>query len=222
MAAKIILTGSTGMVGEGVLLECLANPEITEVLMINRRHSSIRHAKLKELIVPDMFDLGAVADKLVGYNGCLFCAGISSVGMKEKEYHRITYELTVYFAETILSKNPGMIFSYVSGTGTDSSEQGKLMWARVKGKTENKLMRMPFKNVYNFRPGFMKPSPGQKNIKTFYKIVSALSPLFKLLMPSLMSTMQQVGQAMINSVLHGYTKQILEVKDIKLLAKVPS
>lgn len=219
MAAKIILTGATGMVGEGVLLECLADPEITEVLMVNRTHSKLRHSKLKELIVPDFFDLGAVADKFSGYDGCLFCAGISSVGMAEKDYQRITYDLTVYFAETVLSRNPRMVFSFVSGAGTDSTGQGKIMWARVKGKTENALLKMLFKKVYNFRPAFMKPSPGQKNIKPFYKIVSALSPVFKLFMPRLMSTMQEVGRAMINSVLKGYSKNILEVSDIKQLAK---
>lgn len=219
MEIKVIITGSTGMVGEGVLFECLEHPAIKQVLMINRRPYPAKHPKLKECIVPDFFNLDGIDDQLTGYDACFYCAGISSIGMKESEYSYITYDTTMHVANKLASLNPGMIFNFVSGSQTDSSEKGRIMWARVKGKTENALMRLPFKKVYNFRPGFMKPTPGQKNIKSFYKIISWLSPLLLMLFPNQSSTIREVGLAMINSVVKGYSKQILEVKDIKLLAK---
>jgi uncharacterized protein YbjT (DUF2867 family) len=219
MEIKVIITGATGMVGEGVLLECLEHRDIKEVLMVNRRPSGMKHPKLKELLAPDFFDLTKAAGQLKGYEACFFCAGISSVGMKEAEYQRITYDTTLRFAETLVTLNPGMVFDYVSGSHTDSSEKGKVMWARVKGKTENALMKLSFKKVYNFRPGFMKPTPGQKNIKGLYKVLSSLYPLLRLLLPRQVSTLREVGLAMINSVLKGYPKPILEVEDIKLLAQ---
>jgi uncharacterized protein YbjT (DUF2867 family) len=219
MKIKIILTGATGMVGEGVLLECLAHPDVEQVLMVNRRPNPLHHPKLKECIVPDFFSLDAVAGQLTGYDGCLYCAGISSAGMKEAEYSRITYDTPLYFAQKLAGLNPGMTFSHVSGSHTDSSEKGKIMWARVKGKAENALLKLPFKSVYNFRPGFMKPTVGQKNIKSYYKVISSLYPLLRLLFPGQVSTIREVGLSMINSVLVGYPKQILEIKDIKILAK---
>ena len=152
------------------------------------------------------------------FDACFYCAGISSGGMKEAEYSYITYDTVIHFAGQLASFNPAMIFNHVSGSHTDSSEKGRIMWARVKGRTENALMRLPFKKVYNFRPGFMKPTAGQKNIKPFYRIISSLSPLLRLLFPGRISTMREVGLAMINSVLMGYPKQILEIKDIKSLA----
>src|SRR3954469_14273955 len=152
---KVIVTGATGMVGEGVLLECLKNEKVSEELMINRRHFELKHPKLKELIVPDFFKIEAHKEQLVGYDGCFFCAGISSVGMKEDMYTKITYDTTLQFAHVMARLNPGMVFTYVSGQSTDSSEKGKLMWARVKGRTENDLMKLPFKGEYNFRPGLM-------------------------------------------------------------------
>jgi uncharacterized protein YbjT (DUF2867 family) len=218
MNIKLILTGATGLVGEGVLLECLQHPAVEQVLVVRRRHYDISHPKLRELIVPDFFHLDDVQDQLTGYDACLYCAGISSAGMSEKDYSYITYETVLHFAGKLLKRNPNMIFSHVSGSLTDSSEKGRIMWARVKGKTENALMRMPFRRVYNFRPGFMKPTPGQKNIKGFYKVLVRLSPVFKTLMPGQFSTMKEVGLAMINSILRGYPKQVLEVKDIRLLA----
>ena len=219
MQIKVIITGATGMVGEGVLIECLNHPDIKQVLTVNRRPGNVTHPKLKECIVPDFFNLGAIEDQLIGYDACLFCAGISSVGMNETDYNHITYDTTMHFANCLVRLNPDMVFCYVSGSQTDSSEKGRIMWARVKGKTENALMRLSFRKVYNFRPGFMKPTAGQKNIKNYYKVFSILYPFLKLVLPNQVSTMREVGVAMINSVLKGYPKQILEIKDIKLLAK---
>jgi uncharacterized protein YbjT (DUF2867 family) len=219
MKIKVIITGATGMVGEGVLFECLAHPHVKQVLMVNRKHYSMKHPKLKECIVPDFLKLDEFTGQLMGYDACFYCAGISSIGMNEPKYSHITYDVTMHFANKLVSINPKMIFDFVSGSRTDSSEKGKIMWARVKGRTENALMRLPFKRVYNFRPGFMKPTEGQKNIKSLYKPISKLYPLLRVLFPKQVSTLREVGLAMINSVLTGYSKQILEIKDIKLLAK---
>ena len=219
MEIKVIITGSTGMVGEGVLLECLSHPAIKQVLMVNRRHADIQHPKLEELIVPDFLNLNDFTAQLTGYDACFYCAGISSRGMSEQDYNHITYDITMHFANKLAGINPQMVFSFISGSLTDSTEKGKMMWARVKGKTENALMKLPFKNEYNFRPGFMKPTPGQKNVKSYYKVIGGLYPVFRALFPNQVSTMKQVGMAMINSALKGYPKQILEIKDIKALAE---
>ncbi|MEO8590626.1 MAG: NAD-dependent epimerase/dehydratase family protein [Flavobacteriales bacterium] len=217
MGKKIIITGATGYVGEGVLMECLEHPQIDEVLVVGRKTCGKQHPKLKELLVPDFFKLDAVADRFRGYDACFFCAGISSVGMNEADYTRITHDATIAFAKAVHAVSPDATFTYVSGAATDSSEKGRLMWARVKGRTENELGRMGFKQHYNFRPGIMKPSPGQRNPKTWQRI---LVPVFSVLMPGSTSTMKQVGLAMINSVLKGYPKQVVEVKDIKELANL--
>lgn len=219
MGIKVIITGATGMVGEGVLLESLAHPAVEKVLIAGRKPYNLNHPKSKELIIPDFLQLDAVQDRLSGYDACFYCAGVSAVGMKEAEYRRITHDTTLHFAKTLVKFNPNMVFNYVSGQGTDSSEKGRMMWARVKGKTENALMQLPFEGVYNFRPGLMKPTPGQKNIKSFYKFMGSLYPLLCRIFPNSSSTLKEVGLAMINSVTMGYEKQILEVKDIKLLAK---
>jgi uncharacterized protein YbjT (DUF2867 family) len=213
---KIILTGATGMVGEGVLIECLENNAVSEVLMVNRRPFDLKHSKLKELLVPDFTKLESVEPQLKGYDGCFFCAGISSVGMNEEKYTHITYTTTLSFASTLARLNPGMVFTYVSGASTDSSEKGKMMWARVKGKTENDLMKLPFKGEYNFRPGVMKHFPEQKNVKSFFKPMIAI---LALLIPKKVLTLKQVGQAMINAVAKGYSKKVLEIADIQELAK---
>jgi uncharacterized protein YbjT (DUF2867 family) len=218
MALKVIITGATGMVGEGVMLECLAHPAIEQVLIVNRKPYDLKHPKLKELIIPDFLQLDYFENQLTGYDACFFCAGISSVGMNEENYSRITYDTTLHFAKTLVKLNPNMVFDYVSGTGTDSSAKGKVMWARVKGKTENALMQLPFKAVYNFRPALMNSSPGQKNIKPLFKIVLALYPLLARIFPNNSCTLKEVGLAMINSVTRGYEKPILDVKDIKQLA----
>ena len=219
MKISVIITGATGMVGEGVLLECLAHPDVERVLIVNRKHYARTHPKLKELIVPDFMDLDKVTDELKGYNACFFCAGVSSVGMKEHEYRHLTYDITLNFAQTLSDVNDGMVFTYVSGSHTDSTEKGKLMWARVKGKTENDLFKLHFKNVYAFRPGIMKPTKGQKSIKTLYKTVWILYPLFRLIAPGQATTLKVVGRAMINCALTGYPKHILEVEDIKKLGE---
>jgi len=216
---KVIITGATGMVGEGVLSECLEHPAIEQVLMVNRRPYSAKHPKLKECIVPDFLDLDGVTNQLTGYDACFYCAGVSSRGMSESEYSHITFDITMYFAKTLASLNPQMTFIYVSGGLTDSSEKGRVMWARVKGKTENALMRSGFRRVYNFRPGFMKATAGQQNIKSYYNVIGWLYPLLRVLLPNHVSTMRDVGLAMINSVLKGYPKQILEIRDINALAK---
>lgn len=186
---KVIITGTTGMVGEGVLLECLASPMVLE----------------------------EGDEKLHGYDACFFCAGVSSVGMKEPEFKRITYDTTLTFARAVGPASQ-MSFIYVSGGGTDSSEKGRMMWARVKGKTENDLMKLPFKQVFAFRPGFMVAIPGQKRVLAYYKYISWLFPAIKVVLPNIITTLQQVGQAMITAARQGYEKNIVEVKDIKILA----
>ncbi|MGM9478816.1 NAD-dependent epimerase/dehydratase family protein [Pedobacter sp. GSP4] len=212
---KVIITGATGMVGEGVLLGCLENPDVKEILIVNRRHYDLQHTKLKELIVGDFTKLEGFEDQLSNYDACFYCAGISSVGMNEEKYNYITYETTMAFAQQLVKWNPNMVFNFVSGAHTDSTEKGKMMWARVKGKTENALMKLPFKAQYNFRPGFMKPFKQQKNVKALFK---PLIWLFPILLPKISLTLEQVAQAMINTVLKGYPKQVLEIADIKALA----
>jgi nucleoside-diphosphate-sugar epimerase len=213
---KVIITGATGMVGEGVLLECLANPKVSDVLIVNRKHYEAVHPKLKELIVPDFLQINQFAEGLKGYDACFFCAGISSVGMKEEKYSSITYDTTLSFAKTVLASNPNVVFTYVSGSGTDSTEKGKLMWARVKGKTENELAKLPFKAEYNFRPSVMLPFPGQKNWKKIYEVIGKI---IKFISPKSILTLEEVGKAMINAVTIGYPKGVLEVKDIRNLSK---
>ena len=213
---KVIITGATGMVGEGVLFECLENPTVKEVLIVNRRHYDIQHPKLKELLIADFMKLAEFENQLSGYDACFYCAGISSVGLNEDKYNFITYDTTLAFAQQLLQFNPNMVFNFVSGSHTDSSEKGKVMWARVKGKTENALMKLSFKGQYNFRPGFMKPFKQQHNVKALFK---PLIFLFPILLPKQSLTLKQVGQAMINAVTQGYAKQVLEIKDIKILAE---
>jgi uncharacterized protein YbjT (DUF2867 family) len=212
---KVIITGATGMVGEGVLLECIQNEKVSEILILNRKHYEINHAKVNEIIVKDFMQVESIQDALQGYDACFFCAGISSVGLKEDVYSHITYDITMHVAKTLSSINPSMTFIYVSGSGTDSTEKGKLMWARVKGKTENDLLKLPFKAVYNFRPGMMKSTPGQKNIHWGFKVMDALYPFLNLLFPAFVSTLQEVALAMIAVVVNTYQSTTLEVKDIK-------
>ncbi len=212
---KVIITGATGMVGEGVLFECLQNPKVKSVLMINRRSYDITHPKLKELLVPDFFQLKDFAREISGYDACFFCAGITSIGMNEEKYTRITYDTTLSFANTLLSYNPLLSLCYVSGSHTDSSEKGKLMWARVKGRTENDLAKLPFRNEYNFRPGALLPFAGQKNWKGIF---NAIVKVIRVFSPKSVLTMSEIGKAMINAVTIGYPKNILEVADIRQLA----
>ncbi|SEJ63534.1 hypothetical protein SAMN05216327_114206 [Dyadobacter sp. SG02] len=214
---KAIVTGTTGMVGEGVLLECLENPDVESVLMINRRPLGMTHPKLKEIVHKDFHDVSPIENQLKGYNACYFCLGVSSVGMKEPEYRRITYDLTMHVAEVLSRQNPDMTFCYVSGASTDSTEKGSLMWARVKGKTENDLRKLPFDQVFAFRPGMMKATKGQKNLPTLYKLLGWLYPVVKAIFPNGASTLTQVGKAMIHVTKYGYDKNILEVEDINLV-----
>jgi uncharacterized protein YbjT (DUF2867 family) len=214
---KIILTGATGMVGEGVLLECLEQPTVERVLSLSRRPSGRVHEKLRELVLKDFRDTSAVESELSGYDACFYCAGISSVGMKEAEYSVVTYDTPLALAATLARLNPQMVLVHVSGSHTDGSEQGKVMWARVKGKAENALMRLPFKGVYNFRPSLMRPTKGQKNVKGGYALFSVLYPIMTLVFPGM--TLADVARAMLNAVRFGYSKQVLEVADMRELAK---
>ena len=207
------------MVGEGVLHECLLDPQVEAVLVINRKPCGVMHPKLKEIIHQDFFDISAIESQLSGYNACFFCLGVSSVGMKEPEYYKLTYTLTLNVAQKLSELNPGMTFCYVSGAGTDSTEKGRSMWARVKGKTENDLMKLPFKRVLAFRPGYMHPTPGLKNVNKYYKYISWMYPFLRRIFPGGVSTLAELGQAMINAARFGYEKQVLEVRDIVALAK---
>lgn len=207
------------MVGEGVLHECLQNPLVEAVLIINRRTAGITHPKLKEIIHADFFNLAPIAQQLTGYNACFFCLGVSSIGMKEPAYYRVTYTLTMHVAETLSRQNPGMVFCYVSGAGTDSSEQGRLMWARVKGKTENDLRKLPFRKAYAFRPGFIKPIRGLKHTHAFYKYIGWLFPIGRALSPNGFCTLQELALAMIHVVSKGFDKEVVTGKDIIQLAR---
>jgi hypothetical protein len=218
MKINAIITGTTGMVGEGVLLECLDHPDVESILVLNRKPLGMTHPKLREVIVKDFFTLEPITRELSGFNACFFCLGVSSVGIGREEYRHITFDLTLNVAQVLERLNPGLTFCYVTGAGTDSSEKGRSAWARVKGATENALLRL-FRNAYMFRPGFMKTTPGQKNIKSWYKYIAWLYPIGRKLYPAGFCTLQEVGQAMINVVLKGYPKAVLEVPDIVTLAK---
>ena len=216
---KVIITGATGMVGEGVLNECIIHNNVEQVLVINRRPCGITHPKLKEIIHSDFYDISPIANQLVNYNACFFCLGVSSIGMKEPEFYRLTYTLTMHVAQTLSAICPDMTFCYISGAGTDSTEKGRMMWARVKGKTENDLMKLPFKQVFNFRPGVLQPTKGLKNTLSSYKYFGWLIPIIRALAPTSICSLKELGIAMINSATQGYEKQILNVKDILALSK---
>ena len=219
---KVIITGVTGMVGEGVLFECLHHPEVERVLVITRKSCGYSHPKLTEIIHSDFLDISSLSDRLTGYNACYFCLGVTSLDKNEAEYARLTYTLTLNFATTLATLNPDMTFCYISGAGTDSTEKGRTMWARVKGKTENDLMKLPFRQVYNFRPGGIEPFLPLKSSQTYYKTYKYLGWLFslmKVIAPNLVITLKDLAAAMINASLTGYPKNILEMKDMKLLAK---
>ena len=214
---KLIITGATGMVGEGVLIECLRDTRVESVLSVSRQPCGHSHPKLKELLIDDFMNIGNYASQLAGYDGCLFCAGVSSVGMAEEKYTQLTYNMTLRFAEAVKSVNSQLTFIYVSGSHTDSTEKGKIMWARVKGRTENALTRLGFKGAYAFRPGLMKPFKEQKNFKGINKYIKVIFPLFNLFFKNI--PLSDVGRAMINTVQKGYSKNILEIKDIIQQAK---
>jgi uncharacterized protein YbjT (DUF2867 family) len=218
MTIKAIITGATGMVGEGVLLECLANPEVGQVLVINRRPGGVSHPKLREIVHADFFDLSAIEAQLAGYDACFFCLGTSSVGMSEADYRHVTYDLTLGVGRVLARLNPATTFCYVTGGGTDSTEHGRVAWARIKGATENALLRLLPKAVM-FRPGFMKAMPGQKNVQRWYPFIAWLYPIGRAVYPGGFCTLREVALAMINAAVKGSAKRILEVRDIVELAR---
>lgn len=213
---KVIVTGATGMVGEGVLIECLNNKQVESVLYIGRKPSGKSHPKLTEYLVPDFLSLKNDDSRLSGYDACFYCAGISSVGMNEAQYTHITYDTTLHFAKAVLKQNVHLTFNFISGLHTDSSEKGKVMWARVKGKTENALQELPFDAQYNFRPGLMKPDKTQIHLKGFNKYIKFLYPIMGLFYTGLETT--EIGRAMISVAQLGFPKKILEAIDIKNVA----
>ena len=217
---KVILFGATGMVGQGVLRECLLDPEVEEVLSIGRSATGQAHPKLRELVHPDLLKLSAIESELSGFDACFFCLGVSSAGMKEKDYRRVTFDITLAVAQTLARLSPGMIFLYVSGAGTDSSERGRRMWARVKGQTENALLRLPFKAVM-FRPAGIVPLHGITSKTRLYRAAYALTrPLWSVLLrafPQFVTTTERVGRAMLQVARWGSPNPILETRDINAL-----
>jgi hypothetical protein len=222
MKINAIITGTSGMVGKGVLLECLESPDVHSVLIINRHSIGMIHPKLKEIVLPDFFNLSKIKNDLKGYNACYFCSGVSSIGLTEEVYNNLTYNLTVNFAKCLYELNPEMIFCYVSGTGTDSTEKGKIMWARVKGKTENAIAKMGFKTAFMFRPGVIIPEKGVKSktplYNSLYVILTPFMPLIKKLFPTSVTTSINVGKAMINVTLKGFDRLHLENNEINRAA----
>ncbi|WP_274650579.1 NAD-dependent epimerase/dehydratase family protein [Paenibacillus humicola] len=217
-AIKVIITGVTGMVGEGVLHECLNHPDVAEILAVGRRPCGVSHPKLTEIVHGDFFDLRSIASRLTPYDACFFCLGVSSVGMKEEAYKRVTYDLTMHMAELLAEFNPDMTFVYVTGQGTDSTERGRSMWARVKGRTENDLLKLPFKAVYMFRPGYMHPTKGLNNTIRYYAFITWMYPVLRRLWPNRILTLREVGIAMIHAAQYGYSRPVLEPPDIARLA----
>ncbi|MEY5002028.1 MAG: hypothetical protein RLZZ211_2064 [Bacteroidota bacterium] len=213
---KIILTGATGMIGEGILIECLKDPRVSEILSVSRRPSGKTHPKLKEYTVPEFLDLPENDPILAGYDACFFCAGVSSVGMEKPLYEKLTYDTTMAFAKAI-GNQPQLSFVYVSGSGTDRTEKGRLHWARVKGKVENDLMKLAFKQAFGFRIGMMIPAEGQQYVLKYYNYLGWMSPFFKLVFPNVISTMRQVANAMIRVCSEGYERDVIFVKDIRKL-----
>lgn len=207
------------MVGEGVLLECLSHPSVDAVLSVSRKPCGITHSKLTEYILGDFLEFPDAQIEFMQYDTCLFCLGVSSVGLDAGAYYTITYELTLRVARTLSAANPGMVFCYISGSGTDSTERGRIRWARVKGKTENALLQLPFRGAYMFRPGLIKPSRRQRHILPMYSWFGWLYPVVKAMFPNSASTMQELARAMIHVARHGYEKTVLEVRDILRIAK---
>lgn len=218
---RVLLFGATGMVGQGVLRECLLDPDVQRVLAVGRSSINKRDEKLRELVLPDVADLSDVEAELAGFDACFFCLGVSSVGMSEERYTRLTYDLTLSIARTLARLNPGMTFVYVSGAGTDSSERGRTMWARVKGRTENALLQLPFQAAYMFRPAAIVPMHGVRSKTGWYRVLYALMtpfyPALKALFPNGITTTERVGRAMLAVARRGYSKPVLETRDINSL-----
>ena len=217
MAVKAIVFGATGMGGEGVLHVALNHPDVESVLVVGRRSCLVSHPKLLEVVHGDFFNYAPIESRLSGYNACYFCLGVSSIGKNERDYTRVTHDLTLEAARTLSRLNPDMTFCYVSGAGTDGTEKGKIMWARVKGKTENALLALPFKAVYNFRPGFIRPIKGLKNAFAIARILGAAYPVLDLLFPNHVCTLDDLGRAMVRAANQGYAASVLECADIARL-----
>ena len=215
---NVLLFGATGMIGQGVLRECLLDPGIERVLIVGRRATGQRDEKLDEIVVPDVTDLSAVESELSGFDACMFCLGVSAAGMSEEKYARQTYDLTLAVARTLALLNPTMTFLYVSGTGTDASERGRTMWARVKGRTENALLRLPFAAAYMFRPAFILPLHGIRSRTTLYRAVYAVAhplyPVLRRLAPGYVTTTERIGRAMIAVARDGFSRPIVEAADL--------
>jgi uncharacterized protein YbjT (DUF2867 family) len=218
---KVLLFGATGMIGQGVLRECLLDSRVAQVLVVGRHPSGQSHPKLKEIDHPDLFDLSAIEGELTGFKACLFCVGVTSAGLSEAAYRRVTLDATLAVATTLVRLNPRMTFIYVSGAGTDSSERGRSMWARVKGMTENALLRLPFQAVFLFRPGAIQPLHGIRSrtplYRILYRVLAPLFPLLKVVAPDSFTTTEQLGRAMLQAALEGAPKTILETRDINRL-----
>jgi uncharacterized protein YbjT (DUF2867 family) len=218
---KVILFGATGMVGQGVLRECLLDADVETVLAVGRGPTGVQNAKLREIVHDNFLDFSTILSQLAGYDACFFCLGVSSVGMSEERYRHLTYDITLAAATTLSKLNPGMVFVYVTGQGTDSTEQGRLMWARVKGKTENDLLKLPFKAAYMFRPAGIQPLHGVRSrtawVQAIYVVASPLLTWLDRVAPKYMTTTEQVGRAMIKVARDGYPKPVLESEDINRL-----
>ena len=217
---NVIITGSSGMVGEGVLQTCLKDDRVKNILVINRRTCGYVHPKLKEILRPDFFDLSSIENELKGYNACFFCLGITSLKATEAQYSKTTYDLTLYIADLIYKLNPDLTFIYVSGAGTTGNENAKLMWVRVKSKTENALANMPFRKEFNFRPAFMKAFKDAKNTQPVYKYFSWIFPIGRALKPGAFLTLEEVGRAMINACYLTESRKNFEGKDILHAARL--
>jgi uncharacterized protein YbjT (DUF2867 family) len=218
---NVVLFGATGMIGQGVLRECLLDADVERVLTIGRTPTGVQHARLQEVVHPDMWNYAAIEDRLRGFDASFFCLGVTSAGMSEADYTRVTYGITMAAAETLCRLNPAMTFVFVSGAGADSSEQGRLMWARVKGKTENAILRLPFKAAYVFRPGVVQPMHGERSRTAAYRVLYAITkplvPLIRRLLPNQILTTEQFGRAMLFVVRHGAPRRVLESGDINAL-----
>jgi len=219
---NVLIFGATGMVGRGALREALLDPGVERVVTVGRRATGQQDPKLKELVVPEVADLSSIEGELTGLDACLFCLGVSSVGMNEEKYTRLTYDLTLAAANTLARLNPGMTFAYVSGAGTDSTEQGRTMWARVKGRTENALLKLSFKAAYMFRPGMIVPlhdiTPAAPWVRRTYFVLKPVLSLFRRLFPNQVTTTELLGRAMLNVARDGYPKPVLETEDIEKAA----
>lgn len=216
---RAIITGATGMVGEGVLHECLEHPEVEAVLVIGRKSCGVQHPKLTELLHSDFSDFTSLKNQLKGYNAAYLCMGTTSFLVKEETYRHITYDLTMALAKPLSEVNPDMTVCYVSGAGTDSTKNGKLMWTRIKGKLENDLLALPFKQAFMYRPGYIQATPGLKNAYTFYKMLRPIDTLLLKLFPGMAGSLKELGLSMINVSLNGFEKQVLDVVDIRRTSK---